>query len=223
MPLPALDVVFRGTATAATSLQQCDAQLPPELRLKLASLLGVRFGQYSAERVTMPRVFIPFEWFFIGAALVPLYKALGLYKAPIESIATSKGLRKEDFERSRSGTIDPQLASGIDALNKDDYSDQDKLLLRSFVTDYSWWRGSKTIDRGDFHASSLCQAANILAASASFLVEEIVPALSVRPEIVAALMSNLVQKPVPVASGDVPDFYAAFSSALKTTNFAAPS
>jgi hypothetical protein len=223
MPLPNLGLVFQSASDEVAKLQKCDAQLPNELKTSLARILGIRFGQFSAERLDTPRVFIPFDWFFIGAALVPLYLALTLYKKPIEEIAASKRLEKEDFEKSRSGTPVPLMIAGINGLSASEYSEDDKRLLLKFINDYAWWHGSKTINRGDFHVSSLGQAANVLAASASFLFEEIVPILAKHPELVGVLMGSLTYKRVSPSSGNTPDFCQSFSIALNKIGFASQS
>jgi hypothetical protein len=220
MALPNLGDVFREVAASVAKLQQCDAKLSDEAIRKLEQVLPIKFGPFSAERKIAPRVFIPFDWFFIGATLVPLYRALIAYKTPLEAIS---GVDKDDYESSRGGTAVPGLAGGINRLPDAQYSNEDKQMLLRFVTNYGWWHGSKTIDRGDFHVSSLCQAANVLAASASFLVEEIVPALSSNPEVTALISGGVTPKPEPRPAGALPDFYSTFQTALKEAKFATQS
>lgn len=222
MPLPDLSAVYHAASSASARLQKCDADLPEPLKARLAPILGIRFGQFSAERVITPRVFVPFDWFFIGAVLVPLYKALMQYKTAIEHISSSRLLDKAAFEGARSGNLDVRFTTGISALPAAAYNDGDRQFLKRFLTDYDWWHGSKTIDRGDFHASSLLQAANVLAASASFLVEEIVPALASHPEIVDELLGNVREKATTITLGKNPDLYRGFSDALKGAGFISP-
>lgn len=219
MPLPDLSVVFNAAFAASTRLQKCDADLPGPLKVSLAKILGIRFGQFSAERLLTPRVFVPFDWFFIGAVLVPLYKALMQYKTAIEYIFKPKLPDKTVFESARDGKLDVSFTNGINALPAADYNDTDRQYLNRFLTDYDWWHGSKTIDRGDFHASSLLQAANVLAASASFLAEEIVPAFASHPEIVDELLGNVSEKAAAITLGKMPDLYRGFSNALKGARF----
>src|SRR5699024_4526289 len=43
--------------------------------------------------------------------------------------------------------------------------------LTSFVSDYSWWFGSKTIDRGDYYVSPVLSLLGVVNASQSYIAD----------------------------------------------------
>ena len=50
-------------------------------------------------------------------------------------------------------------------------SEQSKSNLLKFITDYTWWGGAKTIDRGDFFVSPILSHARLVNASQSFVAD----------------------------------------------------
>ena len=49
--------------------------------------------------------------------------------------------------------------------------DEERELLIKFVSDYDWWFGGKTIDRGDFYVSPILYLAKVVNASHSYIAE----------------------------------------------------
>ena len=68
-------------------------------------------------------------------------------------------------------------------------SEQSKNYLRLFITDYSWWFGAKTIDRGDFYVSPILNSAKLVNASQSF-VAELCAFLADKSDLVQAIISG---------------------------------
>jgi len=56
-----------------------------------------------------------------------------------------------------------------------------------FITDYTWWCGAKTIDRGDFYVSPILNSAKLVNASQSF-VADLCAFLSNKEELVKAII-----------------------------------
>lgn len=49
------------------------------------------------------------------------------------------------------------------------YSTEEQFFIEKFVTDYSWWGGGKTVDRGDFYHSPILNMANVVNVSQSYI------------------------------------------------------
>ena len=57
------------------------------------------------------------------------------------------------------------------------------------MTDYSWWYGAKTIDRGDFYVSPILNSARLVNASQSF-VADLCAFLANKTDLVQAIISG---------------------------------
>ena len=53
--------------------------------------------------------------------------------------------------------------------SNEEEADEAATRLWRFVTDYAWWSGQKTIDRGDFHLSVILNMLNLVNASQSYV------------------------------------------------------
>lgn len=127
-------------------------------------------------------IFVPNQWFVIASYTVNVYKELYKYKSYFLKVADylyknpasyAKELRDETKETDRQTFM--SCAEKI--LKKENVCSNDEQLqeavrrLWRFVSDYSWWSGQKTIDRGDFHISVILNMLNLVNVSQGFVAD----------------------------------------------------
>ncbi|MCJ7987934.1 hypothetical protein MUB16_35365 [Priestia sp. OVL9] len=120
---------------------------------------SIQFFDYSAEITTsgQNKIFLPNQWFYIATFMVDFYSELITYKKQLYNIIHSvfpdinnkkivniiKSL-KEQNEDATNNKIKEAINEHFEG-NADNVS-----FMWKFVTDYEWWSGQKTIDRGIF-------------------------------------------------------------------------
>ena len=129
---------------------------------------------------TYKNIFLPNQWFAIAAYAVDVYRELIKYKSYLEKIIVQKGEKKDDYiKKMKTGTNlnekDSFIRIARDVLINDkfdiDSADKSSEYLWKFVSDYSWWSGQKTIDRGDFFLSVILNMLNLVNASQSYVAD----------------------------------------------------
>ena len=70
-----------------------------------------------------------------------------------------------------------------------DLTETSKDNLRKFITNYTWWNGAKTIERGDFYVSPILNSAKLVNASQSF-VADLCAFLSDKADLVKAIIAG---------------------------------
>ena len=141
---------------------------------------GVDFYQYTAV-VTTPignYMFVPNQWFVIASYAVGVYIELMEYKKYLLLVCEEMGEKPKIFiPRLRDDTASIDKSSFYNACGYvfNAYS-EDEISLASdrlwrFATDYSWWSGNKTIDRGDFYLSVILNMLSLVNASQSYVGE----------------------------------------------------
>lgn len=144
--------------------------------------------------------YIPNAWFFIASFFVDYYNEVQKYKELLiktlkDCGITDKGKRDEILsrypklvdikykalnksEKNQEGyskcqeDASREMESDIDkVLSHANLSENNKKLLEKFVSDYRWWYGGKTIDRGDFYVSPILTLSNVVNASHSYIAE----------------------------------------------------
>ena len=126
-------------------------------------------------------IYMPNQWFYIASYFTDFYNELQKYKKYALEV-----ISKERLKDLNGATLTDQERIAISRLNIDEQSQQN--LIR-FVTDYSWWAGAKTIDRGDFYVSPILNSARLVNASQSF-VADLCAFLSDKSELVKAIISG---------------------------------
>jgi hypothetical protein len=110
-------------------------------------------------------IIAPNQWLVIATYFTPFLKALKEYKAIIDKL----GLQKEKVEEFRKNKIlDEETKNKITILTN---STSDYENINKFLTDYDWWYGSKTIDRGDYFVSSILKLANVVNTTQSYIAD----------------------------------------------------
>lgn len=107
-------------------------------------------------------IFLPNQWFYIASYFIDFYKELVLYKEYALKVAT-----KERLKGLNGQTLTDDEQNSLSSLDLDDTS---KSNLQRFITDYDWWHGAKSIDRGDFYVSPILSCACLVNASQSYVV-----------------------------------------------------
>lgn len=107
-------------------------------------------------------IFLPNQWFYIASYFIDFYNELVLYKEYALKVAT-----KERLKGLNGQTLTDDEQKSLSSLDLDDTS---KSNLQRFITDYDWWHGAKSIDRGDFYVSPILSCACLVNASQSYVV-----------------------------------------------------
>mgnify|MGYP001066027335 CR=1 FL=1 len=126
--------------------------------------------------------YIPNQWFYIAAFFCDYYNQLQLYREKVFGLVNDKEkirscYNNEDYTRSL-----------LDSVHYNNSVDKEWLI--SFLFDYSWWGGAKTIDRNDFYVSPILSMANVVNASQSFIAE-ICKFLAQNPQELAILENEI--------------------------------
>lgn len=159
---------------AAEKFNQYDGKdfiLPSEFkeRVKEINTNTITYNDFSAVIQTKGsqrgalNIFLPNQWFYIASYFTDYYKELVRYRSLSLQVAS-----KERLKALGNGTLTEQEK---DALNSLDLNEESKSFLEKFITDYSWWHGAKTIDRGDFYVSPILTCAGLVNASQSFVAD----------------------------------------------------
>lgn len=148
-----------------------DFILPSEFKLRVKEINSnkITYNDYSAIIETkgnqhgVLNIYMPNQWFYIASYFIDFYKELIKYKRHALKVANKERLKVLGTEALKEDEI-----SAIQSLDLDDES---KSNLRKFITDYDWWHGAKTIDRGDFYVSPILTCAALVNASQSFVAD----------------------------------------------------
>ncbi len=173
-----------------------DIELPSSFKDTVKELGGYKFDYknylvhiYSNDL----NGYIPNQWFIIASFFVDYYLELQSYKNLLIDSLKSCGLTKADDRRNIMAMYSTELGnkpkdkpydlhktetitkvrsiiSNI-LLQNQSLEEQDRDYLINFVSDYDWWYGGKTIDRGDFYVSPILSLAKVVNASHSYIAE----------------------------------------------------
>ena len=182
---------------------------------QIYSLAAGRFNQYEGKDFVLPRIFkeqvteinsntityndysaiietrgnqngvlniyLPNQWFYIASYFTDFYNELQRYKKEALKVVS-----KERLKDLNGSSLTEQEESRLQRLS---LTEQSKSYLRRFMTDYSWWFGAKTIDRGDFYVSPILNSARLVNASQSF-VADLCAFLANKTDLVQAIISG---------------------------------
>lgn len=126
-------------------------------------------------------IFLPNQWFYIASYFTDFYNELLRYKKEALKVVS-----KERLKELNGSTLTEQEEIRLQQLSLDEKS---KSYLLRFMTDYAWWSGAKTIDRGDFYVSPILNSARLVNASQSF-VADLCAFLADKKELVESIISG---------------------------------
>lgn len=108
-------------------------------------------------------IYLPNQWFYIASYFTDFYNELMKYKKEALKIVTKERLKDLNGQSLTENEKNKIMQSSLDDASKEN--------LKRFITDYSWWHGAKTIDRGDFYVSPVLNGAKLVNASQSFVAD----------------------------------------------------
>lgn len=127
---------------------------------------------------TAKNIFVPNQWFVIASYAVGVYNELQRYKRVFEQVSDARHERLDLYARQlrdHASSVDKVafLNAGKEILlvkceEQESVEKAAKRLWR-FATDYSWWSGQKTIDRGDFYLSVVLNMLNLVNVSQGYV------------------------------------------------------
>ena len=127
---------------------------------------------------TTKNIFVPNQWFAIASYAVGVYSELHRYKQYFEKVTEAENKKFDAYAkqlRDNASTVDKGafINSGSDILyyecNEINKAESSAKRLWRFATDYSWWSGQKTVDRGDFYLSVVLNMLNLVNASQGYV------------------------------------------------------
>ena len=129
---------------------------------------GIEFYKYTSVVKTRGNnllIIVPNQWFVIGSFFSDYIEALRKYKAVSEDLKITdnqiKTFRDEkNIDEKTISEINTYLTEPEDATN-----------FKKFLTDYSWWFGSKTIDRGDYFVSPVLNLAGVVNVTQAYIAD----------------------------------------------------
>ena len=195
-----------------------DFILPEDIKKQILEINGcqIEYYRYSAVLKTkgnqkgVLNIYMPNQWFYIASYFTDLYNELGKYKAYALQVTTKERLKGLD----KSSLNEVEMRN----LHSLDLDDESKKFLERFITDYKWWAGAKTIDRGDYYISPILSYAKLVNASQSY-VADLCAFLSDKNEIVKAIISGAERQENLQDSGElIPPRYD--SAILDSRNYA---
>jgi hypothetical protein len=153
-----------------------------KFKLKFKELLpnyNITFYNYTSVVTTATNllIIVPNQWFVIASFFNSYISALKIYKDKVNELGIDKDTIKEIRDN---GNIDTETEAKI----TDEFQDADDTeKFKMFLTDYEWWFGSKTIDRGDYYVSSILNLASVINNSQSYIAD-LAYTFSEHPELV---------------------------------------
>lgn len=137
-------------------------------------------------------IYVPNQWFVIASYAVGVYEELMKYKNYAKKTAKKMGRKfnKEIAEQLRNNMNIEDKIRFINFAKEvfEEETDDPNIIAQSserlwrFVSDYSWWSGQKTIDRGDFYISTILNMLNLVNVSQGY-VADIVCAYASDPDL----------------------------------------
>lgn len=148
-----------------------EIELPKEFKNQVSEIYGnsIVYQKYSAIISTrgiqrgVLNIYLPNQWFYIASFFTEYYKELQKYKNKVMAVFSPERLKQ--LKGSSFTEIDERK------LNASGYDAKTNSLIKKFVTDYDWWGGGKTIDRGDFYVSPILNYAKLVNASQSYVAD----------------------------------------------------
>lgn len=134
---------------------------------KYTAVITTPFGNY---------MFVPNQWFVIASYAFGVFTELMEYKKYLLRVCEYLGERPKLYvPKLRDFTPEIDKERFIQACNSvfGEYDSNERLVaaerLWRFATDYSWWSGNKTIDRGDFYLSVVLNMLGLVNVSQSYV------------------------------------------------------
>lgn len=147
-----------------------DIELPIEFKQKVKNIdtSNISYQKYSATVSTKGGqrgclyIYFPNQWFYIASFFTKYFNELQKYKkVAIGSFSAErlKELKGGSLTSAEKNKLNSKLG------------DENSKLIEKFVTDYDWWGGGKTIDRGDYYVSPILNYASLVNVSQAYVAD----------------------------------------------------
>lgn len=128
------------------------------------------------------KMYIPNQWFGAAAYMVPFIQAFLSYKKITDEFFLNeygnaqerKDAVKKLKETNNGGLIDSfssNLKTRLKSNIPDEEIEETAHLITRFVSEYDWWFGNKTIDRGDAYVSPVLSLLGVVNASQGYIAD----------------------------------------------------
>ena len=168
-----------------------DVELTSEFKAAYSAYVSknkasVEFYDSTAVITTPPPyskyIFVPNQWFIIASYPREVYTELMKYKSYFRKITEYLGVKPDEYAKNLKAGTGPdeqeRFLSAAREILESEHPDEEEIALETararlwrFVSDYPWWSGQKTIDRGDFHVSVILNMLNLVNASQSYVAD----------------------------------------------------
>ncbi|PWB22278.1 hypothetical protein, partial [Flavobacterium sp. HTF] len=171
MMLPNLNELALKAKEKCNSYNQKEFVFSEAFKTKFNQLLpnyGIEFHQYTSVVTTKGSnllIIVPNQWFVIGSFFSDYIEALRKYKVASEDLKFTDAQIKT-FRDEKS--IDE---NALNLINEYFTEQEDSNNFKKFLTDYSWWFGSKTIDRGDYYVSPVLNLAGVVNVTQTYIAD----------------------------------------------------
>ena len=179
-----------------------DCKIPQAFKDKVKSLksFSVVYNDYSVvikgDGIRSKDSYVPNQSFYMASFFIEYSNELSKYKQKILPLISNAGISNNELtsffthERDEGkGDIERGDDRFVKILDNIGYNSSDRDFLIKFVTDYSWWSGSKTIERSDFFNSPVLNIMG-LTASSNAAMALIVDHLTQHPELTDILLNQ---------------------------------
>lgn len=160
---------------------------------------SVRFSEYTTivKNSKGLTTTFPNQWFYIASFFVDYIKSLKEYK---EHFNQALGNVNKDklAEIKKTKEIPLEIKDKIKTYFK---SETDVENFTKFLSDYDWWFGSKTIDRGDYFVSPILSLAKVVNASQSY-ISDLAYLLSESSQLLNYLKQSEISSNIPKKTDD---------------------
>ncbi len=126
------------------------------------------------------KIFIANQWFVIASYMVDFCTELLTYKELYLKICTRIHQSPEQFAKNLKVSNDfatkHLFVQSAKEMFNEIYRDEDASTeaagyLWNFISNYSWWAGSKTVDRNDFYVSPILNSLNVVNVSHGYVAD----------------------------------------------------
>lgn len=149
----------------------------------------ISFAQYTSVVETSSGLTITFpnQWFYIASYFVEFLVALKEYKSFYNTIFQGLHNTKEIIKSIKdTGVVPDEIKVKVSST----FTESDDVdLFNRFLSDYSWWYGSKTIDRGDYFVSPILSLAKVVNVTQSYIAD-LAYRLAEHPELLDLLQKS---------------------------------
>ena len=165
-------------------------------KLKNTTKESIRYTEHTTILNTGSNLTITFpnQWFFIASYFINFLDALKEYKNTFNTILSGEPNIKEIIKNAKESSTLPQaVTTKITSYFREQ---EDQEYFTKYLTDYSWWYGNKTIDRGDYFVSPILSLAKVVNVSQSYIAD-IAYFLSDNPFLIALLQKSTIVSNTP--------------------------